>query len=71
MRKHTFQPGQQVRVGRCDWHGIKFGAVCRVIEDCGDGDLLVAGPVNNPGWDKTQYVDGNNCRLAKQAMKKG
>lgn len=61
----TVQPGSRVRPGRASWHGIKFGAVCRVIEVYGDGDILVSGPTLN-GFNKlNQVVDGTNCKVAK------
>lgn len=72
MKRKQFQPGQLVRVGRSYWHGIPFGHVCRVVEVCGDGDLLVQGTAELlPSFGgPTQYVDGASCRIAKQATKK-
>lgn len=68
-KRKQFVPGQLVRVGRDEWHGIKFGAVCRVIRDCGDGDIEVTGPTAYDFDQSSQYVDGANCKLAKQATK--
>lgn len=72
MKRKQFVEGQLVRVGRDYFHGIKFGAVCRVLRVYGDGDIEVAGPViEGQCWDvRGQNVDGSKCRHAKQATKK-
>lgn len=70
MKRKQFVEGQLVRVGRDYFHGIKFGAVCRVLRVYGDGDIEVAGPTTADFVQHSQNVDGNNCRLAKQATKK-
>lgn len=68
--KHKFKVGDLVRVGRAYWHYVPFGTVCRVTRLFSDGDMIVAAPHHLPDGHAEQIVDGNNCRLAKQAMKK-
>lgn len=66
---HTHKPGDRVRVARAHWHGIKFGAVCRVVHIFDDGDMEVTGPIQWRG-DRAvqlgnQIVCGNTARKAK------
>lgn len=70
MKKHNFKEGDLVRVGRSWWHGVPFGTVCRVTRVFSDGDIEVLSPHHLPGYGYDQIVDGNTCRLAKQAIKK-
>lgn len=60
------QPGMQVRVGRDSYHGIKFGAVCRVIEVFSDGDCEVSGPTHDDYYQTSQYVDQSLCSPIKK-----
>lgn len=65
---HTHQPGDRVRVARAHWHGIKFGAVCRVVCIFDDGDMKVYGPIQwarEPVQLGNQIVCGNTSRKAK------
>lgn len=57
-------PGMQVRVARASYHGIKFGAVCRVVEDHFDGDVTVIGPVQWPG----ERAGGCDVHVLHQAV---
>lgn len=68
-KNKDFPVGSKVRVCRDNYHGIKFGAVCTVVDDtlC-LGDVMVSGPTG-PGWNDTQYIDPNHLKLAKQANK--
>lgn len=66
------RPGDRVRVGRegntdGPYHGVKFGAVCTVVEvDLPDGALLVTGPiVDAREWGTHQWVDISSCKVAK------
>lgn len=76
-----FAPGTLVRVSReadpytggldeGKWeHGIKFGAVCEVLEyDEITGDYLVTGPLIDYSWNEVQWV--GHVKLAKQANRK-
>lgn len=71
MKNKTIEPGKLVRVSRADYHGIRFGAVCRVLE-VESGDALVQGPLASEveGWAPRQWVDLEHMKLAKQAMNK-
>lgn len=60
------QPGMQVRVGRNEHHGIKFGAICRVLEIYPDGDCKVDGPLISDDWCTYQYVDQSLCSPIKK-----
>lgn len=66
---HTHKPGDRVRVARAEWHGIKFGAVCRVVRIFDDGDMEVFGPVQWASGEfvhlSNQIVCGNTARKAK------
>lgn len=64
MAKQKIEPGMQVRVGRAHYHGIKFGAVCRVVADHLDGDVSVIGPVQWPGG----RVGGCDVHMLRQAV---
>lgn len=44
MAKQKIVPGMQVRVARAHYHGIKFGAVCRVVADHLDGGRVCNRP---------------------------
>lgn len=57
-------PGMRVRVGRAEYHGIKFGAICTVREVADDGDCLVHGPVG-AGWGPYQWLDQQLCKPVK------
>jgi len=72
MSKKAIKPGDLVRVGRDQWHGVRFGALGTVLRVEDDGDLLVKAPlIPKQCWSKEQWVDGAKCKLAKQAMKRG
>lgn len=67
MAKQKIEPGMQVRVGRAHYHGIKFGAVCRVLRVYGDGDCDVSGPVMpNDDWSLFQNVAQSLCKPIKR-----
>lgn len=69
MKRKQIKVGMLVRVGRDDYHGVRFGAVCRVKEVYDDGDCEVYGPIM-PGWDsRGQSVAQSLCKPAKQASK--
>lgn len=66
------EPGMQVRVARASYHGIKFGAVCRVVSDHLDGDVTVMGPVQWPGGDHLGTLQQAVCKsLCKPIKRKG
>lgn len=72
MKNKPIEPGHLVRVGRAEHHGVRFGAVARVLEVEG-GDALVQGPIiagEERWWSATQWVDLDKLKLAKQAMDK-
>lgn len=69
MKRKQIKVGMLVRVGRDNYHGIRFGGVCRVTEVFDDGDCYVDGPTM-PGWDQRgQAVAQSLCKPAKQASK--
>lgn len=71
-KKTKIVPGMQVRVARAYYHGIKFGAVCRVIEDHLDGDVSVIGPVQWPGESYQCSLPQAVCKsLCKPVKRKG
>lgn len=71
MSKKAIQPGQLVRASRAVYHGVRFGAVGRVLE-VESGDALVQAPIiAGEGWSRTQWVDLTDLKLAKQATKRG
>lgn len=52
-------------------HGIKFGALCRVLEVFPkDNEALVTGPVQDSSWNTNQHVSLSLIKPAKQANKK-
>lgn len=72
MAKQKIVPGMQVRVGRASYHGLKFGAVCRVLEDHLDGDVTVLGPVQWPGESYQGSLPQAVCKtLCKPVKRKG
>lgn len=70
----TVKYGDRVRVGRESdsngraLHGIKFGAVCTVVQTEGE-DLRVVGPLapdeSDYPWSATQWVSAAVCKVAK------
>lgn len=67
--------GDKVRVSRAEnegWsHGIKFGAVCTVVELLPEeGEVLVLGPLIDDSWNRQQIVSDQSIKLAKQANKR-
>ena len=52
-------------------HGIKFGALCRVLAvNPRDNEATVVGPVIDNTWNSTQFVSLSLIKPAKQANKK-
>ena len=71
----SIKVGDKVRVSRKEgegWaHGIKFGAVCTVLELHPVVDeALVRGPLLDGDWNQDQYVSMQSIKLAKQANRK-
>lgn len=71
----SIQVGNKVRVSRKEgegWaHGIKFGAVCTVLElHPAVDEVLVRGPLLGSAWNPDQYVSMQSIKLAKQANKR-
>ena len=71
----SIKEGSKVRVSRkggMGWeHGVKFGAVCTVVEVLrGTGEYLVVGPLVDDSWNRQQYVTMESIKLAKQANKR-
>lgn len=69
MSRKPIVPGMTVRVARSEYHGIKFGALCRVLEVYADGDCKVVGPLMDDSWTPTQYVDQSKCKPVKKVSK--
>lgn len=65
-KKTKIVPGMQVRVARAYYHGLKFGAVCRVVEDHLDGDVSVIGPVR---WSDETYLGLQTQAVCKSLCK--
>ena len=74
----SIEVGAKVRVKRADYHGIKFGAVCRVISIAHwNDDVVVEGPVvsgyfrNQPDpVIDTQFIELADLLPAPQANRK-
>lgn len=66
MAKQKIEPGMQVRVGRAHYHGIKFGAVCRVVQVFSDGDCEVSGPTHSDWAQSSQSLCQSLCKPVKR-----
>lgn len=72
----SIKVGDKVRVSRKPgdgWeHGIKFGAVCTVMEVFPNlNEVRVTGPVmGTDEWERDQYISMESIKLAKQANRK-
>lgn len=66
-----YKVGDKVRVKRASYHGVKFGAVCEVVQTefygPGDDSFAVSGPIID-GWAQHRQVVGpEDVKPAKQA----